>query len=294
MFEPLPAPALPTFDTAKYSEITDLMPRWSIRSEQATGREFMVKEVIAASDQEVQEYRGFVPYECCAIASFVGMAVSGRKVALFRELIVPPRCCSTPRGDLATLIELGLQLDDADSYIIAIGVAHAVSVIHARGEIHGNVRIENVLLNADKDPVVVGYGISATARAKEGLEARIGNGSSWFCAPEVLRSRVFTKEADVYALGTMLYFVRRKKMPSERPEVRKAILDGARLPIATGIPPAYRATIEKCWAPDPAKRPSAAAVVDEMLLPVYKTMVKHERLANYLKKLGRKFPSNWR
>jgi hypothetical protein len=87
-----------------------------------------------------------------------------------------------------------------------------------------------------------------------------------YCAPEVLKGREVTVEADVYAVGMLLWEVLILKPPfhsMKREQHMKEVVKGEKRPrISSQFPPSLRKVMLDCWAP--AKRPSMADVHDKL------------------------------
>jgi serine/threonine protein kinase len=272
---------------------TDLTAPWRIFVHRATQTSFMVKEIKTTNTKELSEYRSHQPYTFPSIAPFIGFANTAHGILLFREWIQPPPYAHTPRGDLSSLLRNDLRIDESRTFIILLGVAKAIEHIHARGMIHGNLRSSNVLLNEAFEPYVVGYGVSTTARARQGLEERSKGETSLFCAPEICSFREFRAEGDIFAYGTLLYLLHRQQVPDDDTMVRRMIIEGKRPVVEDGVPAPYRELLQKCWSQGPAHRPTARDVVSELLSPKFKTQVKHQQLSQYLKLLGEPWPKDW-
>ena len=94
------------------------------------------------------------------------------------------------------------------------------------------------------------------------LEMTSNLGTTAWCAPELLTVSNTTKyslKVDVYSFGMVLWELWEKKRPfddlNSRFDIMDAIRSGKRPPISSTCPPAYRSLMERCWDPQPAKRP---------------------------------------
>jgi serine/threonine protein kinase len=80
-------------------------------------------------------------------------------------------------------------------------------------------------------------------------------------APEVLRDKPYTKAADIYSLGIIMW-----ELTSEVPafhnishdfQLSLDICKGIRPEIIEGTMPEYAELMKRCWDNDPKKRPNA-------------------------------------
>ena len=101
--------------------------------------------------------------------------------------------------------------------------------------------------------------VSSLVKENEQIFGKIG-----YIAPEVFRRTVYTKAADVYSFGMILWELTSCRMPfsNKRQGINLIldIIDGERPKIVEGTPPAFAKLIEDCWQPDPNLRPTMEAV----------------------------------
>jgi len=109
-------------------------------------------------------------------------------------------------------------------------------------------------------------------RKTRNLDPTACTGSFLYMAPEVLRGESYDEKADVFSLGVLMYelfagFILSTVVvgPTFNPAAAQAfaarVADGYRRPLPASVTPAVARVIEACWAPDPAARPTAGAVV---------------------------------
>jgi len=74
-------------------------------------------------------------------------------------------------------------------------ITTALEYIHTQGYIHGNLKSSNIYLDAQRNPMLGEFGLSAMSGAM----------SDAYVSPEQVQGSVVDKRSDVYALGVLLY-----------------------------------------------------------------------------------------
>lgn len=111
-------------------------------------------------------------------------------------------------GDLFSVIENYGKLPENSVRRIFMQLLEAVRAMHALGIAHRDLKLENILL-VEPGPecqrlVICDFGLSAIiTRPDEMLSAWVG--SPEYASPELVNKRPYRYEADVWALGVILY-----------------------------------------------------------------------------------------
>lgn len=143
---------------------------------------------------------------------------------------------------------------------LAAGLAEALAALHAAGVMHGDLRPGTVLLTPD-GPRVVDY---ALVRAFEGAaEGAVEVGVAGFLAPEQALGRTVTSSADMFALGSTLFFATMGRAPfgeGRADEVKKRVAKSS--PVLGKLPSALAELIRGCFQKDPNSRAQPQQVVE--------------------------------
>src|SRR5688500_15988465 len=166
-----------------------------------------------------------------------------------------------------TLIDLGRQ------------VARALAAAHAAGIVHRDIKPENIMLRADGYAKVLAFGLArvpdlqtSSATTQSGHETTAGSliGTMAYMSPEQARGASAGAPSDVFALGITLYETaagRRPFLAPTMPAVLVAIIMDEPIPLselAPSVPAGLERLVHRMLAKDPASRPSAREVEEEL------------------------------
>jgi serine/threonine protein kinase len=170
---------------------------------------------------------------------------------------------SEAQGGMAT-VPLATRLD------LAAQVAEAIAAAHSVGALHKDLKPGNVLVQVDDGSPAIrlcdfGSGTVLDPARLEGLGitrlgftktlAREPGGTPLYLAPEVIAGQPFTVQADIYALGILLYQI-------VAGDLRKALAPGWEADVEDEL---LREDIAAAAAGNPAKRLTDAAQLAERL-----------------------------
>lgn len=158
----------------------------------------------------------------------------------------------------ATALNLGAQ------------IAQGLKAAAEQGLVHGDVKPENILINAEREAKLADFGIAALAGAKAAANNEVW-GTPYYIAPETLRKQKVDLRADIYSLGGTLYHAIAGVPPFEGAdavEVMKARLLGPARPlqeVAPGCPEAVAKIVMRMLEAEPSRRyPNYDALLADM------------------------------
>ena len=142
-------------------------------------------------------------------------------------------------------------------------VAAGLAAAHGQGIVHRDIKPANVILTPT-GAKVLDFGIAARVGDVDHLPDGLVLGTPAYIAPERLDGTVVGPEADMYALGVLMYLTLTGLIPwneSTDDGLLRAHLDTPPhpLPLIDGLPPEAADTCHACLDKDPARRPTAMA-----------------------------------
>jgi len=181
---------------------------------------------------------------------------------------------------LAFCMASDLRMPARRSVALALGLGQALAAVHGVGVVHRDLTARNVMLEHEgegAEPIVVDFGMAAVLEPLPGA-SRLTRpdqrpGTVTAMAPEQYLGCAAHPAMDVYALGRLLY----EMLTAEDPHATVSHVrlmerhrEGARVAPRLASrgdagPPELRALVDACLEPDPARRPSTAAVVAALI-----------------------------
>ncbi len=159
---------------------------------------------------------------------------------------------------------------------LAREVASALSYAHESGVVHRDIKPENILLSRQGQALVADFGIAKALDSEAMLtETGLALGTPAYMAPEqLLGERPVRPQADVYALGVVLYEMLEGSRPfaesAPAAMLAKRLTEGPPLISVRHpeVPPAIALLIRETLEVDPALRPdSGTALAERLQLP---------------------------
>eukprot|EP00884_Botryococcus_braunii_P004030 jgi/Botrbrau1/13628/Bobra.0373s0007.1 len=143
-----------------------------------------------------------------------------------------------------------------------------INHLHQLGVMHRDIKPENFLLTSSGDDAklkLCDFGLSSYIKPGQKLQHVVG--SAYYVAPEVLR-RNYSKEADIWSLGVMLYILLSGLPPfwgDTEEEIFRMVLKGDvdfKTAPWPSISNAAKDIVRKLLTPEPGKRPTAQDILE--------------------------------
>ncbi|MGW7356593.1 serine/threonine-protein kinase [Streptomyces sp. NPDC054802] len=151
--------------------------------------------------------------------------------------------------------------------LLASGLAHALTDIHAAGLIHRDLKPSNILLTID-GPRVIDFGIArALDTVTDGGLTRTGAlvGSPGFMSPEQVRGQHVTAACDVFCLGSVLAYAATGRLPfgaADSGGHAQMFRIAQEEPDLVGVPAGLLDLVRDCLHKEPEDRPALAQVLE--------------------------------
>ncbi len=226
-----------------------------------SGRQVAVKVLKTGADEKARERLAREMAAAQKVAPFctarvLGASVQGPQPYVVSEYVEGP--------SLAERVRTGGPLREGELDRLVVGTATALTAIHGAGIIHRDLKPANVLLGPD-GPRVVDFGI---ARAIDAGTMTGLVGTPAYFAPEQLADHPPTPALDVFAWAATMAFAATGKAPFGQDTIPAVLNRIAHYdPDLTGVPADLAAVLAECLAKDPARRPTARALLVRLVDP---------------------------
>lgn len=164
-----------------------------------------------------------------------------------------------PGGDLKRLITRGVQAEKALQYLREL--ASALSVIHARGIVHRDVKPDNVMFREDGTLVLADFGIAKQSEANL-AQTRVGEvfGTPYYISPEQATGKPVDARSDLYSLGVIFHELLTRQKPYYAETFEKLVAQHlfAAIPILPPLFERYQLILNQLLAKKPEDRFASA------------------------------------
>ncbi|XP_029985116.1 hormonally up-regulated neu tumor-associated kinase homolog A [Sphaeramia orbicularis] len=173
-------------------------------------------------------------------------------------------------GDLMDRICDRKRLEEREVRRYTRQILSAVDHLHKHGIVHRDLKIENFLLDEHNNIKIVDFGLSNTLKA-ESLSLELLNtqcGSPAYAAPELLAHRKYGPKVDVWSVGVSMFAMLTGTLPfTVEPfnikHLHQKMVNGEISSIPSDVSKGAVSFVLSLLEPDPAKRPSIRAAMEE-------------------------------
>ena len=168
-----------------------------------------------------------------------------------------------------SLDRFSAQLNSEQKARLLREVARGLSVAHARGLIHRDLKPDNVIVGPDMRPRILDFGL-ALSLEEASRQGRGFEGTPLYASPEQAKGEALSPASDVFSFGSLMFKVLTGKAPFAGDsiiQVLEAIVSTAPpflREVAVGVPEDLQAICLACLAWNPVDRPNAELVALEL------------------------------
>jgi len=168
-------------------------------------------------------------------------------------------------GELRDYVEKKKALSEEESRSFFRQIVQAVHYVHSKKIIHRDLKLENILLDANNRCKIVDFGLSYYVSSKERTVTDAGTEA--YLAPEVFTGNSGNADPfklDVWSLGVILYALVHGKLPFNRADTETCCKLNAEGPLfKEETSSGYRRLVVGMLTPDPEKRVSVADIAND-------------------------------
>ena len=165
--------------------------------------------------------------------------------------------------NLASLLALVGRLPGRRAMEVAHDLCAGLAACHDRQVIHGDLKPGNVMIDGNRRARIMDFGLSTVLGTRP--EDRLMAGTLAYMAPEQLHGSGVSAQADIYALGLLLYemFTGRRVHDVRTVDQLRRAMESQPAPPSTitRIPKQVEDMILRCLEKKPARRPRSPAEV---------------------------------
>ncbi|RLN90293.1 hypothetical protein BBJ28_00025460 [Nothophytophthora sp. Chile5] len=241
------------------------------------GQKVAVKRLLQTKEQKAEDVQAFAEeidlsasLQHPHIVAFIGVAWNSlNNLVLVLEFF--------PMGNLQTYLQKNSDLLSwaRDKIHMAVGVAQALEYLHLRNPplIHRDLKSNNILLTSKLEAKLIDFGVS---RGLKENTMTAGVGTPYWTAPEILEGKRYTEQADIYSFGVVLSELDTCKIPysdamttnGKKPkpfQILQDVMSGTLRPsFSSDCPPRIQRVGTACLDHDPARRPTATQLIQEL------------------------------
>ena len=173
-----------------------------------------------------------------------------------------------PLGHLGRKLRDPIQPDEALD--LAVEIANALSIIHAAGVVHRDLKPGNIMVREDGTVALIDFGISESSMSDTSAtqdQLALISGTPYYMSPEQASGETTDERTDLYALGVILY----QMLTNEKPYIgasTETILGQHKEAPLPGLPAGlarYQQLVDRLLAKDVRQRLASARELIEAI-----------------------------
>lgn len=129
------------------------------------------------------------------VSKFFGVVEDEEKLSIIMEYV--------PKGTLEDYIKQYGSLNNDVAQKFFVQLVACLDYLHKNHFMHRDLKPENILLDANYNIKLIDFGLSNTYSTQSPLKTRVG--TPCYAAPEIFKNTKYTKAADIWSLGIVLY-----------------------------------------------------------------------------------------
>ncbi|EXX60869.1 Skm1p [Rhizophagus irregularis DAOM 197198w] len=149
-------------------------------------------------------------------------------------------------------------------------ISYGLHTLHSQNLIHGDLHSGNVMIDYTDESDIAFLGDLGFCRFEETvITNNCFNGVIPFIAPEIFEGFPYSKKADIYSFGMIMYHISTNKAPfyyrAHDTKLAKQISNGLRPKVyqEDGIPRCFVNLMRNCWNSDVRSRPNAYTLYEK-------------------------------
>lgn len=197
---------------------------------------------------------------CPFVTRMYDSFVVGMQLWIVMELCVGGSCADHARQG---------RLHEAHIAVILRDVLRALVYLHAEDMVHRDIKAANVLLYMDQHETgirVADFGVAGRLQQAHAKCDKAFVGTPYWMSPEVIKQSSYNTKADIWSTGIMAIELAEGEPPYADLHPMKVLHLIPRNPppqLSPTYTSAFRDFVAQCLTRDPAKRPTAAALLKD-------------------------------
>jgi|GEM_PF-1882955 len=176
-------------------------------------------------------------------------------------------------GSLYSLLHSNEELTWSLRLRMAMDITKGLAYLHDNDIVHRDLKSLNVLLDDNRRAKLTDFGLSKEKTGMAGTMTKGLIGTARWIAPELMdvekyEREGYTKKADIYSYGMILYELSSRKVPFQEDNnemiVMEKVEQGSRPKIPEDCPEVYGILLSHCWRQRPEARPDINGAIEAL------------------------------